>query len=76
MASDFPEFMNTREAEQYCRLGGFAKRRVTGNGPPYLKRGSRVLYEKAALDRWLRECTFNNTSEHSAARAMAGGAAA
>jgi len=71
MASDFPEYMTTREAERYCRLGGFAKRRVTGNGPEFLKVGSRVLYARSALDAWLTARAYRNTSELSAARAMA-----
>jgi len=70
MASDFPEYMTTSEAEEYCRLGGFAKRRVTGNGPEFLKIGSRVLYTRAALDAWLTARVYRNTSEFSAVQAI------
>lgn len=72
MADEFPvEYLTTREAEKYCRLGGFAKRRVTGNGPEFLKIGSRVRYTREALDRFMRARSYRNTSEHSATQAAA-----
>jgi hypothetical protein len=75
MTSDFPEYMSSREAEKYSGLRGLAKRRVLGTSPPYIKtgdgKGSRVLYSKAAIDKWLAERTRKHTSEHSAAVAQA-----
>lgn len=59
MTSDFPEYMSTREAEDYSGLRGLAKRRVMGTSPPYIKtgdaKGSRVLYSRTAIDAWLAD---------------------
>jgi len=71
MSSIERQYLNTRQAEEYSGLGGFAKRRVTGNGPPFVKIGERVVYEKSAIDAWLRERTFKHTSECGAAQSVA-----
>ncbi len=40
--------------------------RVTGEGPPYIKYGPRLVrYEEAALDAWARDRTRGSTSEQS-----------
>ena len=75
MATDFPEYMSSREAEIYSGLRGLAKRRVMGTSPPYIKtgdgKGARVLYSKATIDEWMAARVRKNTCEHSAAVAMA-----
>jgi predicted DNA-binding transcriptional regulator AlpA len=71
MAFNDREYLNTKQAEEYSGLGGFAKRRVTGNGPPFVKIGGRVVYERSAIEAWLRARTFSNTTEQSAAEAIA-----
>jgi excisionase family DNA binding protein len=50
-----PRPLTTREAAQ--RLGvakGFLEKlRMTGGGPPFLKIGHKVVYERAALEAWV-----------------------
>jgi hypothetical protein len=41
-------------------------KRVRGSGPPYVKIGSRVLYDPQETRRWLATFTFNNTTEAAA----------
>ena len=43
------------------------KARLTGNGPVFLKLGSRVAYERADLDSWLRSRRRQSTSATEAA---------
>ena len=38
------------------------KARITGGGPPYLKLGRRVLYDRNDLDEWLVANRRQNTS--------------
>jgi len=76
MADQLPQFLSTKEAETRTGLRGLAKRRCTGdNSPPYIRVGSRVVYDRDVLDAWMREHTFRSTSEHSAKAAMAEAAA-
>jgi hypothetical protein len=39
-----------------------AKRRMNGNGPPFIKRGRSVLYAEPALVQWLKIQTRTSTS--------------
>ncbi len=76
MADEFPQFLTTKQAEKFTGLGGLAKRRCTGSGtPPYIRIGGRVVYDRDALIEWMRHHSFRNTSEYSAAQAMADAAA-
>jgi predicted DNA-binding transcriptional regulator AlpA len=50
------------------------KMRLRGDGPPFVKLGSRVLYDDAAVDAWLAsQPQFRSTAEYTAARRRAGG---
>ena len=40
-----------------------AKWRVSGNGPCFLKVGSRIFYQQSDLDAWLASCRRSSTSE-------------
>ena len=40
-----------------------AKWRVSGNGPCFLKIGSRIFYQHCDLDAWLASCRRSSTSE-------------
>jgi Helix-turn-helix domain len=54
IASKLP-MLNAADAAAYCgsTASTFAKLRVTGGGPVYIKIGKRVIYDPADLDRWL-----------------------
>lgn len=41
----------------------FQKRRWAGDGPPYVKVGGRVLYERQALIDWLRQHSRTSTTD-------------
>ena len=50
-------FLNTREAADYVGLSPktLTRQRVTGEGPRYIKRSKRVMYEVVDLDTWMEE---------------------
>ena len=50
-------FLNTREAADYVGLSAntLVRWRVTGEGPRYIKRSNRVMYEVVDLDAWMEE---------------------
>lgn len=39
------------------------KKRLTGDGPPYIKLQGRVVYDTRDLDRWLAERRITSTSQ-------------
>jgi predicted DNA-binding transcriptional regulator AlpA len=59
------KILNAPEAAAYCGSSAstFAKLRVYGGGPVYVKLGRRVGYDVADLDRWLASHRRNSTSE-------------
>jgi predicted DNA-binding transcriptional regulator AlpA len=63
-----PEVLTTPEAASFLRLGksSLEKMRVRGEGPTYLRLGSRrVAYLRSDLESWLgQRPKFANTSEH------------
>ena len=48
----------TRTSESYWH-----KKRVNGNGPPFIKLGSRVLYRPGVVDAWLENLTRSSTRD-------------
>ena len=58
-------WMRTQEAANYTGHGKstLEKLRVLGGGPPYVKRGTVVVYDRDDLDRWLAERKVSSTSE-------------
>jgi excisionase family DNA binding protein len=60
--------LSVREAAQYIGLSKtfLDHRRISGNGPTFLKVGGRVLYERDALDAWLASCRRQSTSQEAA----------
>jgi hypothetical protein len=44
-------------------VGYLAKLRCTGEGPEFIKIGSRVYYEEQAIERWLATCRRTSTSD-------------
>ena len=57
--------LNTSAAADYCGLASstFAKFRVFGRGPKFLKLGRRVVYDVADLDAWLASNRRRSTSD-------------
>jgi predicted DNA-binding transcriptional regulator AlpA len=53
------------EAAAYCGSSAstFAKLRLYGGGPTFVKLGRRVVYDPADLDAWLAAHRRNSTSE-------------
>jgi predicted DNA-binding transcriptional regulator AlpA len=64
------KMLNASAAAEYCGSSAstFAKLRLYGGGPAYLKLGRRVVYDPADLDRWLAEHRRASTSECAQAR--------
>jgi hypothetical protein len=63
-SSSIPVLLSPKEAaEKYrCSVSFLAKRRMNGNGPPFIKRGRSVLYAEPALVQWLKIQTRTSTS--------------
>jgi hypothetical protein len=59
------EYLNTTEAAELSGLAPSTlnKRRLTGDGPEYLKVGRRVLYPRDSFEGWLRSHRRNSTSD-------------
>jgi predicted DNA-binding transcriptional regulator AlpA len=57
--------LSTPEAASYCGSSAstFAKLRLYGGGPLYVKVGRRVVYDPADLDRWLASQRRASTSD-------------
>jgi len=60
-----PPKLTTEEAADYLGLGRstLAKYRVFGGGPPYSKRGRRVIYDLNDLDAWFAAGRRRSTSD-------------
>jgi predicted DNA-binding transcriptional regulator AlpA len=65
-----PIYLNTQQAAERIGLAKSTldKMRVKGDGPRYLRAGSRkILYSPDTLDAWLRQREHGSTSEYVAA---------
>jgi hypothetical protein len=63
---NWPEWLTTQEAKAYSRISDLARRRVSGDGPAYVKiagRNGKILYQRTEIDRWLKARTRKSTSE-------------
>jgi hypothetical protein len=62
-------FLSTIEAAKHTTLSKttLERFRVRGGGPPYHVVGTRVVYDREKLDAWIRNKTFQSTSEYAAA---------
>jgi hypothetical protein len=60
------EWMDAAEAARYCRSSesNLAKRRVSGDSPPFAKIGTKLLYRRADLDDWLLPRVRRSTSDN------------
>ena len=60
-----PCILNTPEAASYVKLSPVTmeRKRLTGDGPPYVKIGKAVRYRRADLDAWLESRLIRSTSQ-------------
>ena len=60
------EFLTTDQLARltYTKPQTWRRRRWSGDSPPYVKLGSRVLYRRADVEAWLAERTVTSTSAH------------
>lgn len=58
-------FLTPSEVASLCQvsLSWLAKRRMTGDGPPFVKVGRSVRYSEAALLQWIKSRQRLSTSE-------------
>ena len=63
-SSTIPVLLSPKEAADRfrCSVSFLAKKRMTGDGPPFIKRGRSVLYAEPALALWLKTQTRMSTS--------------
>jgi len=63
-SSAIPLLLSPKEAARKyrCSESFLAKKRMTGEGPPFIKRGRSVLYTEPALVQWLKSRTRMSTS--------------
>jgi hypothetical protein len=66
---DDPVFLDQRDAAELTRLNPrtLEKKRLQGNGPPFIKVGRRVLYDREDLIAWMRQHRRTSTSDEGAA---------
>ena len=59
------KYFKTKDAAEYCgsAKSTFDKIRITGEGPPYIKRGKSVLYFVDDLDAWMQSMRRTSTSD-------------
>lgn len=57
--------LRTKEAAAYCGSSAstFEKLRLTGDGPVFVKLGSRVVYRLSDLDTWIQSNLRRSTSD-------------
>jgi hypothetical protein len=62
--------LDAQSAAAYLGLSykTLACQRSAGNGPPFIKLGKAVFYQKEDLDGWLASCRVNSTAEYRARR--------
>ena len=55
MSENLPRYLNTVQAAAWIGLSPktLQRMRVTGEGPPYVKWGRRVIYDRIDLDDWM-----------------------
>ena len=63
--NDFSKYLTTRDLEKYTGISAstWNKRRLTGDGPEFIKVGRTVLYPVNCVDDWLGARTRRSTSD-------------
>ena len=70
-----PSLLSTAQAAEYLSLRPqtLRKRRLTGDGPPYIRLGdrpkARVAYRLEDLEDWIAQRTWRSTAAETVARA-------
>ena len=59
------DYLKTREAAVYTRMSvpTLERKRLVGDGPPFVKAGKSVIYRRTDLDAWLASRLVHSTSE-------------
>ena len=59
-----PTLLTPKQAARYLNLSvsWLAKRRLAGDGPPYIKLGGAVRYVEASLQQWMKGQQRHSTS--------------
>ena len=59
------KYKKTKDAAEYCgsAKSTFDKIRITGEGPPFIKRGKSVVYDINDLDAWMQSMRRTSTSD-------------
>lgn len=67
--NDFSKYLTTRDLEKYTGISAstWNKRRLTGDGPEFIKVGRTVLYPIGSVDAWLGARTRRSTSDSASA---------
>lgn len=62
---EFGEYLRTDDMEPYTGIASstWAKRRMSGKSPPYIKCGKLILYRRCDVDDWLENQRRGSTSE-------------
>jgi hypothetical protein len=58
-----PVLLTPKEAARFS-VSWLAKRRLAGDGPPYIKMGGAVRYSQVALQQWMKTQQRLSTSEN------------
>lgn len=66
MSDDNPVILDAEHTATHLGLSKstLAKKRLKGDGPPYVKLGRRVGYIKSDLDEWVMSKRFRSTAEY------------
>jgi hypothetical protein len=64
-SQDFGEYLRTNQMPEYTGVASstWAKKRLTGVSPPYLKCGKIILYRRIDVDEWLVNQRRTSTSD-------------
>ena len=60
------QYLRTADAAEHCgsAKSTFDKLRCSGDGPPFIRRGRTILYDRSDLDAWLASLPrYKSTSE-------------
>lgn len=65
MSKRAPDFLTTQHLAERTGIAAstWSKRRVTGDGPPYIKAGRRVLYRWRDVEAWFATQARTSTSD-------------
>ena len=59
----WPPRLNSKEAAKYLGVSDswMRKKRVSGDGPPFLRLVGKIVYDRETLDRWMEAQQKTNT---------------